>query len=225
MSKSSKFAPMVYEGFMLGYDSNFHVYHVFNKDSGCIKITCDMVFDETNGSQVEQYDLDDVDGEETLCDALRTMTIGDVRPQEANENQPSSNEATPPTQEDDQDQEGEQDEDDDQDREMSNDQGGFEQDEDGDDQQKSRSSPLPHTRVRQTIQHDHPVNNILGAIEKEVTTRSRVTTFCEYYSFVFSFELFKVEDALRDLDWMIAMQEELNNFKRNKLWSLVERAN
>jgi hypothetical protein len=60
---------------------------------------------------------------------------------------------------------------------MSNDQGGFEQDEDGDDQQKSKSSPLPHTRVRQTIQHDHPVNNILGAIEKEVTTRSRVTTF------------------------------------------------
>jgi hypothetical protein len=106
-SKSSKFTPKVYEGFMLGYDSNFHAYHVFNKDSGCIKITCDMMFDETNGSQVEQYDLDDVDGEETPCDALRTMTIGDVRPQEANEDQPSSNEATAPTQEDDQDQEGE----------------------------------------------------------------------------------------------------------------------
>jgi hypothetical protein len=87
-----------------------------------------------------------------------------VRPQEANEGQPSSNEVTPPTQEDDPDKEGEQDEDDDQDHEMDNNQGGDEQDEDGDDQEKSRSSPLPHPRVRQTVQCGHPVKNILGAI-------------------------------------------------------------
>jgi hypothetical protein len=49
------------------------------------------------------------------------MAIGDVRPQEANKGQPSSNEAAPPTQEDDQDQEGEQDEDDDQDQDTGND--------------------------------------------------------------------------------------------------------
>jgi hypothetical protein len=101
--KSSRFVPKVYEGFMLGYDSNSS-YRVFNKDSGCVEIMCDAVFDETNGSQVEQYDLDNVDDEEAPYDTLRTMTIGDVRPQEANEDQPSSNEATPPTQEDDQDQ-------------------------------------------------------------------------------------------------------------------------
>jgi hypothetical protein len=101
--KSSKFAPKVYECFMLGYDSNSRAYRVFNKDSSCVETTCDTVFDETNGSQVEQYDLDD---EDDPCDALRTMTIGDVRPQEANEDQPYLNEAAPPTQEDDQDQEG-----------------------------------------------------------------------------------------------------------------------
>jgi hypothetical protein len=47
--------------------------------------------------------------------------------------------------------------------------------------------------------------------------------FCQYYSFVSSFESFKVEDALRDLDWVVAMQEELNNFKHNEVWSLIER--
>jgi hypothetical protein len=31
-----------------------------------------------------------------------------------------------------------------------------------------------------------------------------------------------VEDALRDPDWVVAMQEELNNFKSNEVWSLVE---
>jgi hypothetical protein len=114
---------------LLGYDSNSHAYHVFINDSNCIETMCDAVFDKTNSSQVEQYDLDDVDDEEASCDALRTMDIGDVRPQEVNEDQPSSNEATPPTQDNDQDQEDEQDENDDQDQEMGNDQGGVEQDE------------------------------------------------------------------------------------------------
>jgi hypothetical protein len=136
-SKSSRFSPKVYEVFMLCYDSNSCAYCVFNKNSGCVETTCDAVFDETNGSQVEQYDLNDVDDEEAPCDALRTMAIGDVRPQEANEDHPSSNEAAPHTQEVDQDQESEQDEYDDQDHEMGNNKGGVEQDEDGDDQDKS----------------------------------------------------------------------------------------
>jgi hypothetical protein len=67
------------------------------------------------------------------------------------------------------------------------------------------------------------MNNILGDIEKRVTTRSRVTNFCEHYSFVSSFQPFNIEDALCDSDWVVAMQEELNNFKRNEIWSLVER--
>jgi hypothetical protein len=77
--------------------------------------------------------------------------------------------------------------------------------------------------VCQNIQRDHTVDNILGDIEKGVITRSRVTNFCEHYSFISSFEPFNVEDALRDPDWVVAMQEELNNFKRNEVWSLVER--
>jgi hypothetical protein len=59
--------------------------------------------------------------------------------------------------------------------------------------------------VCHNVQRDHPVNNILGDIEKGITTRSRVANFCEHYSFVFSFEPFKIEDALRDMDWMVAM--------------------
>jgi transposase InsO family protein len=49
-SKFSKFAPKVYEDFLLGYDSNSHAYHVFNNDSSCVETTCDTVSDETNGS-------------------------------------------------------------------------------------------------------------------------------------------------------------------------------
>jgi hypothetical protein len=34
-----------------------------------------------------------------------------------------------------------------------------------------------------------------------------------------------VEDALRDSDWVLAMQDELNNFTRNEVWHLVPRPN
>jgi hypothetical protein len=43
------------------------------------------VFDETNGSQVEQVDLDELEDEEAPCIALRYMSIGDVCPQEPEE--------------------------------------------------------------------------------------------------------------------------------------------
>jgi hypothetical protein len=60
------------------------------------------VFDETNGSQVEQVDLDELD-DEAPCVALRNMSIGDVCPKESEEppqaqDQPSSsNQSSPPT--------------------------------------------------------------------------------------------------------------------------------
>jgi hypothetical protein len=34
-----------------------------------------------------------------------------------------------------------------------------------------------------------------------------------------------VDDALRDPDWVLAMQEEFNNFTRNEVWHLVPRPN
>jgi hypothetical protein len=66
------------------------------------------VFNETNGSQVEQVDLDELDDEEALCVALRNMSIGDVCRKESEEptqaqDQPSSSmQASPPTQDEEQ---------------------------------------------------------------------------------------------------------------------------
>jgi hypothetical protein len=67
------------------------------------------------------------------------------------------------------------------------------------------------------------VDNILGSIRRGVKTRSRLANFCEFYSFVFSLEPLRVEETLSDPDRIVAMQEELNNFTRNEVWSLVER--
>jgi hypothetical protein len=67
------------------------------------------------------------------------------------------------------------------------------------------------------------VDQILDDISKGVTTLSRLANFCEHYPFVSSIEPFRVEEALQDPDWVLAIQEELNNFKRNEVWSLVPR--
>jgi hypothetical protein len=230
--RKSKFAPKAVEGFLLGYDSNTSTYRVFNKSTGLVEVSCDIVFDETNGSQVDQVDLDELDDEEAPCVALRNMSIGDVCPKESEEppqaqDQPSSSmQASPPTQDEDQAQGDEnEDQEDEPSQEEDNDQGGDNDDQDKEDDQEVQDQRPPHPRVHQAIQRDNPVNSILGDIHKGVTTRSRVAHFCEHYSFVSSIDPYRVEDALRDSDWVLAMQEELNNFTRNEVWHLVPRPN
>jgi hypothetical protein len=226
--RKSKFAPKAVEGFLHGYDSNTRAYRVFNKSTGLVEVSYDIVFDETNGSQVEQVDLDELDDEEAPCIALRKMSIGDVCPKESEEppqaqDQPSSSmQASPPTQVEDQAQDDEdEDQEDEPPQEEDMDQERDEDDQDKEDDQEIRDQRPPHPRVHQAIQRDHLINSILGDIHKGVTTRSWVAHFCEHYSFVSFIEPYRVEDVLRDPDWVVAMQEELNNFTRNEVCHLV----
>jgi hypothetical protein len=190
--RNSKFAPKAVEGFLLGYDSNTKAYRVFNKSSGLVEVSSDVVFDETNGSPREQVDLDDVDEDEVPTASMRTMAIGDVCPQELQEqDQPSSSTVVqPPTQDDEH-----------VPQEEGQDQGGAHEQHD----KEEEVSWSPPTQVQTTVQINHLVDQILGDISKGVTTRSRLANFCEQYSFVSSIEPFRVEDALQDPNWVLAM--------------------
>jgi hypothetical protein len=230
--RNSKFAPKAVEGFLLSYGSNTRAYRVFNKSSGFVEVSCDIVFDETNGSQVEQVDLDELDDEEAPCVAPRNMSIGDMcrkepkEPSQAQDQPSSSIQASPPIQDEEQAQEDEdQDQDNEPPQEKDIDHGGDEDVQEKEDELEVQDQRPPHPRVHQAIHRDHPINSILGDIHKWVTTRSRVAHFCEHYPFVSSIEPYGIEDALRDPDWVVAMQEELNNFTRNEVWHLVPRPN
>jgi hypothetical protein len=200
-----------------------------------------MKFDESNGSQVEQVENDLVGNEEPPNQSIFKMGLGEIRPHEDQEeeqagmqapnicpnlNVSSSTRVEPPSSSQDQDQAHGDDHD------RGNDQGGASgedaqvdgsHDEGNDDEPIQRQSLFPQPRVHQSIQRDHPIDNILGSIRRGVTTRSRLVNFCACYSFVSSLEPLKVEDALGDADWVIVMQEELNNFTRNEVWELVPR--
>jgi hypothetical protein len=159
---------------------------------GLVEVSCDVVFDEANGSPREQVDLDDIDEDDVPTAAMRTIAIGEVRPQEQQEqDQPSSSTMVhPPTRDDEQ-----------VPQEEARDQGGAQEE-----QVMDEEAPLaPPTQVRATIQRNHPVDQILGEISKGVTTRSCLANFCEHYSFVSSIEPSRVEEALLDPDWVLAM--------------------
>jgi hypothetical protein len=67
------------------------------------------------------------------------------------------------------------------------------------------------------IARDHPLGSIIGDISRGVQTRSRVASFCEHFPFVSSIHPKKIDEALKDVDLVNAMHEELNNFKRNQV--------
>jgi hypothetical protein len=55
-----KFESRSIEGIFVGYADNSHAYRYYNKSSRCVEVSCDMVFEEFNGSQEKQVVPSDV---------------------------------------------------------------------------------------------------------------------------------------------------------------------
>ena len=71
---------------------------------------------------------------------------------------------------------------------------------------------------------DHPIANVIGDPMGGRITRNSVRFEGMFSSaFISAIEPRVVDEALNDPDWVVAMQEELNQFERCKVWSLVPR--
>ena len=68
----------------------------------------------------------------------------------------------------------------------------------------------------------HPQELIISDTIKGVTTHSKLKSFVNL-AFISQIEPKNIDDALCDEFWVLAMQEELNQFERNKVWTLVPR--
>jgi hypothetical protein len=94
-------------------------------------------------------------------------------------------------------------------------------------QQVASTSSLPNDQpsARYQVQvlqpsnvtRNHPLDSIIGDISRGIQTRSRVASFCEHFSFISSIEPKKIDEALKDIDWVNALYEELNDLKRNQV--------
>ncbi|KAK9169349.1 hypothetical protein Syun_001489 [Stephania yunnanensis] len=69
----------------------------------------------------------------------------------------------------------------------------------------------------------HSSQQIIGDPNKGVITRSTLHRDEGHIAFVSQTEPTKIDDALGDEFWVMAMQEELSHFVRNKVWTLVPR--
>ncbi|GKA14385.1 retrovirus-related pol polyprotein from transposon TNT 1-94 [Tanacetum coccineum] len=71
---------------------------------------------------------------------------------------------------------------------------------------------------------DHPLENIIGELARPVSTRLQLheqALFCYYDAFLTVVEPKTYKDALTQAYWIEAMQEELNEFERLKVWEVV----
>nr|GFC78947.1 Gag-Pol polyprotein [Tanacetum cinerariifolium] len=80
--------------------------------------------------------------------------------------------------------------------------------------------PYPHEKK---WTKDHPLHKIIGDPKSSVRTRGQLANSCLFSCLLSSIEPANVAEALRDADWVSAMQEELDQFARLKVWRLVPR--
>nr|GEW58602.1 hypothetical protein [Tanacetum cinerariifolium] len=78
--------------------------------------------------------------------------------------------------------------------------------------------PYPHEKK---WTKDHPLHKIIGDPKSSVRTRGQLENSCLFSCLLSSIEPANVAEALRDVDWVSGMQEELDQFARLKVWRLV----
>jgi hypothetical protein len=174
-TRLSKFQSKCDEGFLPGYSLNSKAYRVYNQSSGLVEESCDIEFDETNISQEEQENLDDV-GHEGLRIAMKNMTIGDIKPKDDDDDYPSPLFQVLPssssTSHKDQ---------------VNNVEGNEESNHQpvNDSSSSSTQDTSSQLKIHNAIAKDHPIEQTVDDINKDIQTRSHLTSFCEHYSFCF----------------------------------------
>ncbi|GJS40979.1 retrovirus-related pol polyprotein from transposon TNT 1-94 [Tanacetum coccineum] len=67
---------------------------------------------------------------------------------------------------------------------------------------------------------NHPLENVIGNLNQR-TLRSQAQNQSNFFYFISTIEPKNVNEALTDDSWIVAMQEELNQFIANDIWELV----
>ncbi|CAA0811305.1 cysteine-rich RLK (RECEPTOR-like protein kinase) 8, partial [Striga hermonthica] len=88
------------------------------------------------------------------------------------------------------------------------------------------SSVLPRRDPPLRVQKDHPSEQVIGDINDRVTRNSKTSVkelmgVSRYECYTSLIEPKNAKEALKDECWILAMQEELEQFTRNNVWELV----
>ena len=193
------------EEIFLGYSINSRAYRVYNKRTKTVMESINVVIDDT----ISEKDIDD-DGEEPNL----KKNEGDENMSQCDDSEKESleKESTPPVSR----------------RETRSTQGS--------------SSPLTPLEVQYPISCDeepstfkrpssrvtlnHPSSNTIGDQDEGLHLRkgpAYSVNHVTYNCYLAQFEPKKVEEALKDENWVESMHQELHQFVRNDVWELVPR--
>ncbi|KAI4379944.1 hypothetical protein MLD38_006180 [Melastoma candidum] len=78
-------------------------------------------------------------------------------------------------------------------------------------------------RVPTLYKKRYPIEQVIRDVQKGIHTRRYVNLLCEHSAFLSQKEPNNIDEALAYPNWNVAMQEELNQFEGNKVWTLVQR--
>ncbi|GKC22127.1 retrovirus-related pol polyprotein from transposon TNT 1-94 [Tanacetum coccineum] len=82
------------------------------------------------------------------------------------------------------------------------------------------NGPLNKDIVNIKESKDHPIEKVKGNLN-ERPLRSQVQNQSNFFCFISFIEPKKIKEAIKDGSWTMAMQEELNKFVTNDVWSLI----
>ena len=96
----------------------------------------------------------------------------------------------------------------------------------------TKDDPLLEDLQRKEVQHDdlskswknvkdHPLDQVIGDPTEGVRTRRALMKTYEHEAYISQVEPKNFKEVKFDEHWINAMQEELGQFKRNKVWTLV----
>ncbi|GJV89306.1 retrovirus-related pol polyprotein from transposon TNT 1-94 [Tanacetum coccineum] len=67
---------------------------------------------------------------------------------------------------------------------------------------------------------NHPLDQVIGNLNQR-TLKSQAQNYNNFFCFISTIKPKNVNEALKDESWVVAMQEELNQFLANDVWELV----
>ncbi|KAJ4763435.1 Pol [Rhynchospora pubera] len=91
------------------------------------------------------------------------------------------------------------------------------------DDPQPQPSPQPVHEPTEVLREvsSHPLTNVIGDPREGVRTRSSLHQTIGHCAFVSQLEPKSFKEANVDPNWIVAIQEELNQFERNQVWELV----
>jgi hypothetical protein len=201
-----KFESHSFDGILLGYTPHGRSYRVYNLETNTIVESCDVTFDETAPCPCDVFECAcDKEMEESIFvdEGLQSVDGDEDEPLLPSTSSPeyvpaSTLEAEAPQ------------------------------------ATTSSTAAMEASRVEGEIISEqgapshvhkaHPPQQIIGNLNERVTRSSRsahLTCFTDML-FIALFESQDVGHAISDSSWVNAMHEELENFERNQVWTLVE---